>query len=75
MKLTPITPGEILRFEYMEPIGLTAEVLARESGILLANLQSVIDGDLPIDENYARAIGARFGTTASMLDQHATRIR
>jgi antitoxin HigA-1 len=41
--------GELLVSEFMEPLGLTAEVLAAPLGVEATRLVDVIDGNRPID--------------------------
>ena len=41
--------GELLVSEFMEPLGLTAEALADELRIDVAQLQAVIDGETAMD--------------------------
>lgn len=41
--------GELLVLEFMEPLGLDAEALARALDVPLAHLNAVIDGDRPLD--------------------------
>lgn len=41
--------GELLLSEFMEPIGLDADALAKALGVLARQIQAVIDGDANID--------------------------
>jgi addiction module HigA family antidote len=41
--------GEMLWLEFMEPLGLDADVLAREIGFDAARLRSVIAGEIAMD--------------------------
>lgn len=41
--------GELLALEFMEPLGLDADMLARALDVPLAHLNAVIDGDRPLD--------------------------
>ena len=41
--------GELLLREFMEPLGLSVDALARAVDVDDARLQAVIDGDVPMD--------------------------
>jgi len=41
-KMRPIHPGEILREEYMSPLGLSANSLARALGVTPARINDIV---------------------------------
>jgi addiction module HigA family antidote len=61
-----ITPGEILKVEFMEPLGLSARALARELGVPANRITEIINGTRAITAETALLLGRRFGTTAEL---------
>jgi addiction module HigA family antidote len=43
-ELTPISPGEVLRHEFMEPLDLTEDQLARELDLPVRLIADVVKG-------------------------------
>lgn len=62
--LPPVTPGEILREEYMVPLGLSARGLARDLGWPPNRVTAIMAGERAITADSAIALGRRFGTSA-----------
>jgi len=62
--LEPITPGEILRDEFMKPLGLSARGLAREIGVPPNRVTDILNGDRGITAETAIKLSKRFGNTA-----------
>jgi addiction module HigA family antidote len=63
-KLSPVTPGEILREEFMEPLGLSGRALAAELGIPANRVTEIIAARRVITAETALLLAERFGTTA-----------
>src|SRR5450755_1991431 len=61
-----ITPGEILRVEFMEPFGLSARALARDLGVPANRLTEILNGVRAITAETALLLAGRFGTTAEL---------
>jgi addiction module HigA family antidote len=61
-----ITPGEVLRVEFLEPLGLSARALARELGVPANRITEIINGTRAITAETALLLGRRFGTTAEL---------
>jgi antitoxin HigA-1 len=61
-----ITPGEILKIEFMEPLGLSARALARDLGVPANRITEIINGTRAITAETALLLGRRFGTTAEL---------
>ncbi len=59
-----VTPGDVLRAEFMEPLGLSARALARELGVPPNRITAIIDGERAITAETAIRLGRRFGTSA-----------
>jgi addiction module HigA family antidote len=60
------TPGEVLREEFMTPLGLTANALARELGVDAPRIGAIIKLDHPraVSADTAMRLGRYFGTSA-----------
>lgn len=62
----PIHPGEILREEFMEPLGLSQNALARELGIDPARINEIVRGKRSISADTALRLARYFGTTPEL---------
>jgi addiction module HigA family antidote len=60
----PITPGEVLREEFMIPLGLSGRALARDLGVPSNRITEIVAGARSISAETAILLGERFGTTA-----------
>lgn len=54
------SPGEILNFEFLQPMGITAADLAREMGVPLLVIEQVIAGGR-LPQDIALQLSRRFG--------------
>ena len=52
-RLPPVTPGEILKFEFMEPLGLSARALARDLGVPPNRITEIVNGNRAISPSYS----------------------
>ena len=64
-KLQPIHPGEILREEFMAPLGLSATKLARALRVPVKRLGVIVHERGGISDDMARRLGRYFKTTAA----------
>ena len=64
--LPPLTPGEVLREEFMRPAGLTASALAAEIGVPGNRLTSIINGSRGISAATAILLARRLGTSPEL---------
>jgi len=62
--LPPVTPGEVLREEYLRPLGLSARALARQLQMPPHRIAKIITGQRAISAETAIRLGRRFGTSA-----------
>lgn len=62
-QLDPITPGEILLKEFLEPMGLSQNKLARDIDVPITRINDIIHGKRGITADTALRLGAYFGTT------------
>jgi addiction module HigA family antidote len=57
----PITPGEILRTEFLEPLGITAYRLAQATGLPQTRLSEIIRGKRRITTDTALRLSQALG--------------
>jgi addiction module HigA family antidote len=62
--LPPVTPGEVLREEFMLPLGLSGRALAGELGVSPNRISEIVTGQRAITAETAILLGRRFGTSA-----------
>jgi addiction module HigA family antidote len=62
-RLSPIHPGEILRSEFLDELGVTPYALAKNTGIDKGNLSRIINGKSAITADTALRLGRFFGTS------------
>lgn len=62
--LDPIPPGEILRFEFMEPLGLSQNQLARDLDVPVARISELVHGRRSITADTALRLEKYFGVAA-----------
>ena len=65
-KLPPIPPGEILLEEFLRPMGLSQNKLARDLDVPPARINDVIHARRAITADTALRLAAYFGTTPEM---------
>jgi addiction module HigA family antidote len=65
-KLSPIHPGEILREEFMRPLGLSQNALARALNVPPRRINEIALEKRGISADTALRLARYFGTTAEM---------
>ena len=63
-RIGPVTPGDVLREEFMLPLGLSARALARDLGVPSNRITAILAGDRGITAETAILLGERFRTSA-----------
>lgn len=58
------TPGEILREEFLEPLGISQYRLAKAIGKPQSAVSEIVNGQRAITAEYAALIGRALGTSA-----------
>ncbi|HEY1932613.1 MAG TPA: HigA family addiction module antitoxin [Acetobacteraceae bacterium] len=58
-----VTPGDVLRLEFMQPLKLSARALARDMGVTPDRITEIIHGKRAITPETAILLHRRFGTT------------
>ena len=64
--LPPIHPGEMLREEFVQPFGLTAYRLAKDLGVPVTRIQSILAERRGISGDTALRLARYFGTTPEL---------
>lgn len=64
--LDPVSPGEILLEDFLGPLGITPNQLAREIGVPAKRVAGIIDGTGRITGDTAQRLGQYFRTSAEM---------
>ncbi|OIO58854.1 MAG: addiction module antidote protein, HigA family [Verrucomicrobia bacterium CG_4_10_14_3_um_filter_43_23] len=59
-----VSPGDILREEFLKPLELTAESLAKEVGLSTATISRIINAKQPITADTALRFSKFFGNSA-----------
>jgi addiction module HigA family antidote len=65
-KMKPVHPGEIIRFDYLEPLGLTIGGLAKSLGVTRPTLSAVINGRSAVSPEMALRLSKAFDTTSEL---------
>ena len=63
-RMRPVHPGEILREEYMAPLGISANGLARALGVTPARINEIVRQKRGITGDTALRLARYFGTDA-----------
>jgi len=64
--LEPIPPGEILLEEFLLPLGISQNQLARDIDVPVSRVAGIVGGKRAITADTALRLGAYFGTSAEM---------
>lgn len=64
--LAPVHPGEILREEFMVPMELSSNALARAIGVTPARVNDIVNEKRGITADTALRLGRYFGTSADV---------
>jgi len=63
-KLSPITPGEVLLEEFLKPMGITQNQLAKDINVPANRVSQIIHGKREITADTALRLGKYFGIEA-----------
>jgi addiction module HigA family antidote len=63
-RIGPVKPGDVLREEFMVPLGLSARALARELGVPSNRITAILAGHRSITAETAILLGDRFAMSA-----------
>jgi antitoxin HigA-1 len=65
-KLSPIHPGEILREEFMRPLGLSSNALARAIGVTPTRVNEIVRERRGVTAETALRLARFFGTSVDL---------
>ena len=65
-KHKPIHAGEVLKHDFLEPMGITAYRLAKDTGVSAQHIGRVIKGQRGIGGDLALRLARYFGTSAQL---------
>jgi addiction module HigA family antidote len=65
-KHKPVHPGEVLKLDFMEPLGISAYRLAKDTGIGEQHLGRIIKGTRSVSADTALRLARFFGTSAQV---------
>ena len=63
-RLSPIHPGEVLREEFLEPMGLSQYRLSKDIGVSPRRINEIVHGKRAISAETALRLARYFGTSA-----------
>ena len=63
-KLPPVHPGEVLRHEFLEPLGLTAHALALALRVPANRITTILAGQRAVTAETALRLARHFGVSA-----------
>lgn len=63
-RLEPVRPGEILKHDFMDPLGLSAAALAREIGVAPEWIRRIVRGERRTTAEMALRLARYFGADA-----------
>ncbi|HZS85854.1 MAG TPA: HigA family addiction module antitoxin [Stellaceae bacterium] len=63
-RIPPIHPGEILRAEFLDPLGITPYRLAKDIGVPLTRVVAILAGDRSFTAETALRLGRYFSMSA-----------
>ncbi len=64
--LDPIPPGEILREEFLRPLGISINQLARDLGVPANRVSAIVNGKRAITADTALRLGTYFRVSAEL---------
>ena len=65
-KLAPMHPGEVLREEFLVPLGLSAGALAKVCGVPRTRIERIANEETAITADTALRLGKALGTSAQL---------
>ena len=63
-KIALVTPGEVLRNDFLDPKGISAYRLAADTGMTQTRVKEILDGTRSVTADAALRLGRFFGTGA-----------
>lgn len=69
----PSHPGEVLREDFLAPLGITQEHLAKELGVSFQRINGIVNGKRALTAETAVLLAGRFKTSAGFWMNFQTR--
>jgi len=63
--IKPVHPGKILLKEFLEPMGINQNKLAKNINVPMEHIEKIIKGKCTVTEDIASQLGLFFGMSAS----------
>ena len=63
-RLAPVHPGDVLKHEYLEPLGMSVYSLAGALGVSRSRLNEIVQGRRAVTAETALRLGRYFGASA-----------
>ena len=64
--IRPVPPGEILSEEFLKPLGMTANALAKAIGVSPNRITAILKGERGVTGDTAIRLGTFFNTSAEL---------
>ena len=65
-RMKPLHPGEVLREDFLKPLGITAYRLAKDIDVPVNRITGIVNEERGITADTALRLGAYFGTSAKV---------
>jgi addiction module HigA family antidote len=65
-KMKPLHPGEVLREDFLKPMGITAYRLAKDINVPVNRITGIVNEDRAISADTALRLSRYFGTSAKV---------
>jgi addiction module HigA family antidote len=65
-KMKPLHPGEVLREDFLKPMGITPYRLAKDIGVPVNRITGIVNEDRAISADTALRLSRYFGTSAKI---------
>lgn len=62
-RLDPVHPGDVLLHDFLEPLGISAHHLARETGMPASRISAILKGERSVTADTAMRLGRYFGVS------------
>jgi addiction module HigA family antidote len=65
-KMKPLHPGEVLREEFLQPMGITAYRLAKDINVPVNRITAIVNEERAVSADTALRLSRYFGTSAKI---------
>lgn len=64
IRLAPVHPGDVLKHEYLQPLGMSVYALAQSLSVSRSRMNEIVQGHRAVTAETALRLGRFFGTSA-----------